>query len=213
MAFASIARVVVEFAPNATGGRDAMERTEFEQRFLALVNQTDIVITAANVSYHLGLSIEQVQEHLLALELDGVIKQETDKKGDAYYRLPARSSPGTLPVLARDLADPAERPGVHDPSKIPPAPVYGSHSAPASGRAVNGLVLNIFVPGVGSFICGRKEAYGIWCLLLAGLLVFAVVPGWMKLWGVLPLATAWIWSIVAGIFLLDQREAPPGQPR
>jgi hypothetical protein len=187
-----------------------MERPEFEERFLALVNQTDVTITAANIAYHLKLPIETVQEHLLALELDGVLRQQTDKEGNAYYEMPKRAAPGTLPAaLAGEAPEGSAgaKPGVHDPATLPAAPIYGGPSAaPAKGRNINGLVLNVLIPGLGSLICGRKEWIWLFALLLLGFVLLFGASGWARLWGVLPLVGAWIWSLIAGVALLNERE-------
>jgi hypothetical protein len=196
-----------------------MERAEFEQRFLALVSQTDVVITAANVAYHLGLPIDEVQEHLLGLELSGVLQQQTDAQGNATYAMPNRPTPGTLPARLSDgselqQGEQAGPPGVHDPAALAPAPMYGGPtSAPARGRNINGLVLNVIIPGLGSLVCGRRNGWAMIGLVILAIVLFIVFRGWSKLLGIVPLLIAWLWSLVAGIGLLDEREPPPGRTR
>ncbi|MCC6748280.1 MAG: hypothetical protein IT371_11515 [Deltaproteobacteria bacterium] len=192
-----------------------LAQADFDKRFLSLVVQTDTVITAANVAYHLNLPIEEAQEHLLSLELNGTLQQATDQAGNTYYVMPNRPAPGTAPAhLALESGQqPRSTGGLHDPAALPRAPIYGGPgAAPAKGRNVNGLVLNVLLPGVGSLVCGRMSGLGMLGLLLLGVLLFFFVPGWSKLVGILPILGAWIWSIAAGVGLLSERESGPGIP-
>lgn len=194
-----------------------MEKIEFEKRFLALVNKTDVVITAPNVAYHLSIGIEEAQEHLLSLELNGVLRQATDRANATYYVMDNRAAPGTQPAQLEaspgDEGGDRQKPGVYNPADLPPAPIYSTpDSAPARGRSVNGLVLNVLVPGVGSLVCGRPIGIAMLGLVILGIVFFFLLPGWSKLLGILPIVAAWIWSIVAGVGLLDDKERGPGIP-
>lgn len=195
-----------------------MEKAEFEQKFLALVNQTDVVISAPNVAYHLGIAIEEAQEHLIALELIGVIQQISGTEDHSTYTMPSRPAPGTLPARIDTSLEASQQsglvPGVRNPADIAPAPILGGPaSAPARGRNVNGLALNVIIPGLGSLICGRKAGINMMLLLLAGIVCIFVLPGWSKLLAIVPVLAAWIWSIIAGVALLDERESPSQLPR
>lgn len=194
-----------------------MDKTEFEKRFLALVNKTDVVITAPNVAYHLGVGIEEAQEHLLSLELNGVLRQVTDRAGGTYYAMDNRAAPGTQPAQLDaspgDEGGDRQKPGVYNPADLPPAPIYSTpNSAPARGRNVNGLVLNVLFPGVGSLVCGHPIGLAMLGLLVLGIVFFFILPGFSKLLGILPIVASWLWSIIAGVGLLDQKEAGPGIP-
>ncbi|MCA9668129.1 MAG: hypothetical protein KC503_21170 [Myxococcales bacterium] len=190
-----------------------MEKAEFEKKFLSLVNQSDLVITAPNVAYHLGLSIDEVQEHLLSLELNGTLQQKTDTQGNTYYDMPNRPPPGTPRALTEgqgaDVGGQGQTgiPGVHNPAEVPHAPIYSTPtSAPASGGAVNGLVLNCIIPGLGSLIAGRMIGLVIMAMVLGGFVMFFVMPGFTKFLGVLPILIGWIWSVIAGIGLMNVKE-------
>jgi len=191
-----------------------LAKADFEKRFLELVNQTDVVITAPNIAYHLSLPIEETQEHLLSLELNGTIQQTTDDKGNSYYLMPNRPAPGTLPA-GQSLEQVSEGgskpiPGVQNPADLPAVPMYKNPGA--KGRNINGLVLNCLVPGVGSLVSGRMGGLAILGLALLGIVLFFLPLGWGRLVGILPIIGAYIWSIIAGVGLLDEKEPGPGIP-
>ena len=190
----------------------AMTKSDFEKKFLALVYQTDTVITAPNVAYHLGIPIEEVQEQLIALELNGTIQQATDSKGNSYYLFPNRPAPGTLPATmsGEPRAAGAAAPGLANPADLPAAPMYSNPGA--KGMNINGLVLNVVVPGVGSLVCGKMIGLAMLGLALLGLILFFMPLGFGRVIGILPIAAAWIWSIIAGVGLLNEKEPGPGVP-
>ncbi len=188
-----------------------MDKTEFEKRFLALVYQTNVVITAPNIAYHLSIPIEEAQEHLIAMELTGTIQQATDPQGATYYTMPNRPPPGTMPAggaMGAQAAGSGGPPGVHDPASLPSVPM--SSNPPAKGMSVNGLVLNVIVPGLGSVVCGKMIGVAMMLLALFGLILFFMPLGFGRLIGFLPIIGAWIWSIIAGVQLLSNKEATPG---
>jgi len=194
-----------------------LQRAEFEKRFLALVYQTNTLITAPNIAYHLNISIDEAQDHLLELELNGTIQQQTDEEGNSYYLMPNRPAAGTLPAQITDGEDGPEAqpgggpPGVTNPADIPSAPLYTN--PPAKARNVNGLVLNVIFPGVGSLVCGRMNGLGMLGLVLLGFLMFFLPIGFGRLAGVLPIIAGWIWSIIAGVKLMSEQEPTHGAPR
>ncbi len=192
----------------------SIDKAEFDKRFLALVNQTDVVITAPNIAYHLSLPIEETQEHLLGLELNGVLQPATDDKGSAYYILANRAAPGTMPAGNRLLGE-AEAtgnpPGVHDPASLPSVPIYSNPGA--KGMNINGLVFNCIVPGAGSIVTGHKNGFAMLALMLLGILLFFMPLGFGRFLGVFPIIGAYIWSIIAGIGMLSEQESGPGIPK
>ncbi|MCK5798236.1 MAG: hypothetical protein KAI47_13680 [Deltaproteobacteria bacterium] len=195
-----------------------MEKAEFDKRFLTLVNQTSVAISAPNIAYHLDMPIEEAQEQLLDMELNGVIVQAVDDQGNTTYSMPNRAAPGTLPqhqlkeqAASDDGTAPRQATGVQNPADLPPAPVLsGGSYAPAAGKSINGLVFNIIFPGLGSLIAGNMMGLAIMGVFFLGILSFFVMPGFTKILGVLPLLGAWIWSIVAGVQLLNKKENPHG---
>jgi hypothetical protein len=169
------------------------------------------VITAPNVAYHLNIPIEEAQEQLIALELNGTIQQATDSKGNSYYLFPNRPAPGTLPAATQSAPRAAgAAPGVMNPADLPAAQIYSNPGA--KGMNINGLVLNVVVPGVGSLVCGKMIGLAMLGLALLGVILFLMPLGWGRLIGLLPILGAWIWSIVAGVGLLNEKEAGPGVP-
>jgi hypothetical protein len=190
-----------------------MEKADFEKRFLALVYQTNTVITAPNVAYHLSIPIEEAQEHLIALELTGTIQQATDPQGATYYTMPNRPPPGTMPanqINSQPGAGGGAPPGVYDPAALPSVPMYNNPGA--KGMSINGLVLNCMVPGLGSVICGKMIGVAMMLLALFGLILFFLPLGFGRLLGFLPIIGAWGWSIFAGVQLMNNKESGPGVP-
>lgn len=186
-----------------------MDKAEFDKKFLTLVNQTDVVITAPNIAYHLDIPIEETQEHLLSLELNGVLSQQNDAEGNTIYNMPNRQAPGTQPAhqLTEGQKQQQAQQRVQNPADLPPAPILsGGKHAPAKGRSINGLIFNILFPGLGSLICGKMIGLAIMGLLLLGLASFFFMPGFTKMLSPIPIVASWIWSIVAGIQLLNDKE-------
>ena len=186
----------------------AMEKAEFEKRFLNLVYQTDVVITAPNIAYHLGIGIEESQEQLLSLELNGVLQQESDDDGNYTYVMPNRPDPGSMPSTAAQLpaatGDGGRPPVSNNPADAPAAPNYAK--AGAKGKNINGLVLNCVIPGLGSLICGDKMGGAMLGLFILGIvMIFAIGLSFSSLLGLLPIFTAYLWSIVAGVGLLSEK--------
>jgi hypothetical protein len=71
-----------------------------------------------------------------------------------------------------------------------------SIGGPANAKGINGLVLNVIVPGLGTLLYGKTEI-GVGQLLMAVL----GIPVLFKLsifLGLAMLVGAWIWSIVVG---------------
>ncbi len=187
-----------------------MEKAEFEKRFLNLVYQTDVQITAPNIAYHLGIGIEEAQEHLLSLELNSVIQQETDDDGTTTYVLPNRPDPGSMPIPnqlpAAGSTDgaPPQSVGGYNPADAPPAPVYAKSGA--KGKNINGLVLNCVIPGLGSLICGNKIGGAMLGLFILGIvMVISFGLSFSSLLGLIPIFAAYLWSIMAGVGLLSQK--------
>ncbi|MBW2731503.1 MAG: hypothetical protein JRH20_03865 [Deltaproteobacteria bacterium] len=188
-----------------------MEKSEFDKRFLTLVNQSNVVITVPNIAYNLDIPIEEAQEHMLSLELNGVLTQQTDAQtGDTIYVMPNRPVPGAVPSPESEQGNNQGPPGVHNPADLPPAPVLSQSpsAAPAKAQSVNGLVLNAIIPGVGSLVCGKMIGLAMLGLLFLGLIFLFMLPGFSKVLAVVPVIAAWIWSIIAGVQLLNDRETP-----
>ena len=186
----------------------AMEKAEFEKRFLNLVYQTDVVITAPNIAYHLSIGIEEAQEQLLSLELNSVIQQESDDDGNTTYVMPNRPDPGSMPSaghLPSATGDgPAPPTGSYNPADLPPAPIYAKSGA--KGKNINGLVLNCVIPGLGSLICGNKMGGAMLGLFILGIvLILSLGISFSSLVGLIPIFASYVWSIVAGVGLLSEK--------
>jgi hypothetical protein len=72
---------------------------------------------------------------------------------------------------------------------------------PASAKSINGMVLNVIVPGLGSILYGNtQQGAGMLALAVLGiptLLFFKFILGLLMMLG------AWGWSIVAGVQMLN----------
>jgi hypothetical protein len=201
--------------PRSARGRigwgKTMEKSEFEKKFLAFVYQSNAVITAPTIAYQLEIPIEEAQEQLLGLELTGTIQQATDPQGNTYYVMPNRPAAGAIPGAGLKAQASGGPPGVYNPADLPSAPVYSNPAV--KGKNLNAFVLNVILPGVGSIVCGNKIGFAMLALVLLGLFWFFFPLGLFgRAFGVVPIAAGWIWSIVAGIGLLSEKEGPPGIP-
>ena len=176
-----------------------LDTADFEKRFLALIYQSNVQITASNVAYHLDLPIEDVQEELLSLELNGVIQQQMDDEGNTHYVMPNRPAAGTQ-RLGAATADRVNINTSNNPADLPTAANYSNPGVPA--KNMYGMVLNFVVPGLGSLIAGKKLGLAMMGLVLLGLLTFLLPLGWARLAGMVPIAAGVLWSWIAGVMLM-----------
>lgn len=75
-----------------------------------------------------------------------------------------------------------------------------SIGGPASAKGVNGLVLNLIVPGLGTLMYGKTEI-GVGQLAMAGLGIPMFWFSWML--ALIMIAAAWIWSAVVGFQMMS----------
>ena len=181
----------------------ALEKADFEKRFLALVYQSEVLITPANVAYHLDLPIEETQEQLLSLELNGVLQQEMDDEGNTHYVMPNRPAPGTK-RLGAEGSDAPDLNRSNNPADLPTAPTLVSPGAPA--KNIYGMLMNLFVPGLGSLMAGKMIGLAMMGLVLLGLLMLFLPLGWARLLGFVPMAIGVIWSWIAGVMLMSDKK-------
>ncbi len=82
-------------------------------------------------------------------------------------------------------------------------PVRSSSSGPSDKMtlAIVALVINIFIPGLGSLIAG-KTTQGIWQLVL--LIIGAILS--IILIGIPLMFIAWVWAIVTGARLIQEAQ-------
>jgi hypothetical protein len=72
----------------------------------------------------------------------------------------------------------------------------GDIGGPASAKGVNGLVLNLVVPGLGTLLYGKRTEIGVGQLALA---VLGIPMFWFSWFFALAMiACAWVWSAVVG---------------
>lgn len=73
----------------------------------------------------------------------------------------------------------------------------------AHTMAIAGLIVNLFIPGLGSIIGGKTNA-GIIQLVLSALSAFLIITVLGALIGI-PLAIAmWIWALITGIKMVKK---------
>jgi len=181
-----------------------MEYPEFERKFLDLVYRSDVTITAVNIAYHLGMPVAEAQDKLTEMELNGILVEEQDAKGDSYWKLPNRPQAASLVVsqaATPATAGAAGAPAASPSAAIGPALSLGisrpdgvSEGLPPS--KIYGLLLNVIVPGTGSLVAGRTGE-GIVQLTLAVLgLPLAFFVKW---WLIVLTLFAWLWGVVSGV--------------
>jgi TM2 domain-containing membrane protein YozV len=168
---------------------------EFEHRFLEFAYKAVGRIDAASVAYAVKCPIKQAEDMLEDLAARDVIIREVDDDGFVHFRLPGRATPQPQPP-------PQFTPAQRSPTPPPPQALVPLHSPgpltpigpPSHANAVAGLVVNLFLPGVGSLIAGRtSEGVGQVVLFAISLPLMFVLIGFPLL------LAAWIWALVTGI--------------
>ena len=183
----------------------ALEKADFEKRFLALIYQSEVLITPANVAYHLDIPIEETQDQLLSLELNGVIQQEIDDEGNTHYVMPNRPAPGTR-RLGAEGSDAPDLNKSNNPADIPTAATLVSPGVPA--KNIYGMILNFIIPGVGSLVAGKMVGAAMLGLVLLGALMLILLPWkWGLLLGVAPMGIGFLWSWIAGVMLMFDKKS------
>jgi hypothetical protein len=83
---------------------------------------------------------------------------------------------------------------------------------PASATSVNGMVLNVVLPGLGTLIYGKSKGVGVaqLVLFLVGLMLCLTLIG-ILIGGPMMLG-AWIWSIISGVAMLSAGTQNPPPP-
>jgi TM2 domain-containing membrane protein YozV len=167
------------------GAAAARPMDDFEVRFLEFAYQTTATINVPAVAHALRLPTSVVSEKLEDMAARDVILRDTDDEGNLFFAIPGRVT---------------SRPAAH-----PPLATVGQHgqlahvSAPADGTAIAAMVLNVFIPGSGSLVAGRVSIGVVQLILwIIGIPLSFVLIG-------LPMVlTAWIWSLVTGIQILEE---------
>ena len=178
----------------------ALEKADFEKRFLALIYQSEVLITPANVAYHLDIPIEETQDQLLSLELNGVIQQQIDDEGNTHYVLPNRPAPGTR-RLGAEGGDAPELNTSNNPADLPTAPNLVSPGV--APKNMLGMILNFIIPGVGSLVAGKKIGAAMLGLVILGALLLILLPWkWGLLLGGGAMGVGVLWSWIAGVMLM-----------
>ncbi len=167
------AKVVAAQAGSSLVAQRALSDEEFEQRFLDYAYRATEPITAISVAYALKIPIALADDRLEHLAASDILRRDVDDEGGTYFSLPGKRSRGDA-ALAH--AGPPTQP-IHPP--------------PSEAAATAGLVLNLFMPGIGSIVSGKARA-GVaqLALILVGLpLCFAYI-------GFPMIFAAWIWGLV-----------------
>ncbi len=149
---------------------------ELEQRFLDFAYKTNAPINGAAVAYALKISIKDADHLLEDLAARDVLVRDIDEDAAVSFRLPGRGAAG-----------------------------MGAHiSAPIGPKAMNGLLVNFILPGVGSLMNGKS---GEGAVQLALLVIGAALLVTLHFIGIPILIAAWIWGVVTGIRGLSDRGA------
>jgi hypothetical protein len=166
--------------PNAPKTMD-----DFEVRFLEFAYKSTTTLNVTSVAHALRMPTGEVSDRLEDMAARDVIGRDVDDEGNVFFTIPGR---------------PTVRSPANPPLMTTTAPGQLQHiSGPAEGTAVAALVLNIFVPGVGSLVAGRTS------IGVAQLVMWVVAfPLCIVLIGFPMLLAAWIWSLVSGIQILEE---------
>ena len=158
---------------------------EFEVRFLEFAYKSTTTLNVPSVAHALRMPTAEVSDRLEDMAARDVIGRDVDDEGNVFFTIPGR---------------PSVRAPANPPLTRTAQPGQLQHiSGPAEGTAVAALVLNIFVPGVGSLIAGRTS------IGVAQLVMWVVAfPLCIVLIGFPMLLAAWIWSLVSGIQILEE---------
>jgi len=147
---------------------------ELEQRFLDFAYKTNAPINGAAVAYALKISIKDADHLLEDLAARDVLVRDIDEDAAVSFRLPGKGA-GKAHI-----------------------------SAPIGPKAMNGLLVNFILPGVGSLMNGKS---GEGAAQLALLVIGAALLVTLHLIGIPILIAAWIWGVVTGIRGLSDKGA------
>jgi TM2 domain-containing membrane protein YozV len=156
---------------------------DFEVRFLEWAYQpatAGVTINVPAVAHALKRPTSEVSDKLEDMAARDVLGRDVDDEGNVFFTIPGRPA---HPPLA----------------KVGPGGQLVHVGAPAEGTAVAAMVLNVIIPGSGSLVAGRVGV-GLTQLLLwiVGLPLCFVLIGFPML------LSAWIWSLVTGIHILEE---------
>ena len=171
-------------SPNAPKTMD-----DFEVRFLEFAYQSTTTLNVTSVAHALRIPTAEASDKLEDMAARDVIGREVDDEGNVFFTIPGRPT----------VRAPAHPPLTTTTSSTPGGRQLQHVSGPADGTAVAALVLNIFVPGVGSLVAGRTS------IGVAQLVMWVVAfPLCIVLIGFPLLLAAWVWSLVSGIQILEE---------
>jgi TM2 domain-containing membrane protein YozV len=158
---------------------------DFEVRFLEWAyhpSTAGVTINVPAVAHALKRPTSEVSDKLEDMAARDVLVRDVDDEGNVFFTIPGRPRPAHPPL-----------------AKVGPGGQLVHVSAPAEGTAVAAMVLNVIIPGSGSLVAGRVGV-GLTQLLLwiVGLPLCFVLIGFPML------LSAWIWSLVTGIHILEE---------
>lgn len=174
------------------GAPSSKPMDDFEVRFLEFAYKSSATLNVPSVAHALRMPTAEVSDRLEDMAARDVILRDVDDEGNVFFNIPGRAAahaPANPPLATRAPAGP-----------------MAHVSAPLEGTAVAAMVLNVIIPGTGSLVAGRV-AIGV-----AQLMLWIVgVPLSFVLIGIPMALSAWIWSLVTGIQILEEskrRQSP-----
>jgi TM2 domain-containing membrane protein YozV len=172
---------------------------DFEQRFLDFAYRTPTLINVATVAYALKIPLREAEERLEDLVVRDVLVRDIDEEGAVFFRLPGR---------AMVLRDSGALSGPSPSGLVPRGPggaMVPGVGPPAAPSAMAGLVLNLFIPGIGSLVAGKTaEGAAQLGLFVIGVPLSALFIG-------LPLVmVAWAWALATGIRAIAESQRASG---
>lgn len=154
-----------------------MDKREFEQMLMDYLASESLVLTPVNVAFALRLDTGDVAGFLAALAGDGKLILEGGEGMAASYRVPGKQFAG-------------------------PKPGDVSVTRAKSSACFYHALSNFFFPGLGSLLYLKPFGFLPPLVLIGISITIAILLGdWFKLFAILPIPLAWIWSVVYGVLL------------
>jgi hypothetical protein len=152
-----------------------MDKNEFETKLNEYLQKESLVLTPVNVSFTFDIDVKDAAKLMEELTSDKKLEKISGEGSAATYKLIGK------PMAT---ATPGEK-------SVAPA---------KSSSAFYHALTNFFIPGLGSLIY-LKPAGFVPVLILIALSVVLIIflNDWFKLFAVISLIFAWIWSVVIGI--------------
>lgn len=165
-----------------------MDIQALENQLNELLAKESLVLTPINVGFKLGIDAEDAVKFLDQLTTDGKMELVSGQGTGATYKQVGKATYQTTPGES-------------------------SVGKAKNSRALYHLLLNFFIPGLGSLIFGRIALFFFTFLFFAGgigMIVF--LDEWFKLFSILMLVGSWLISFFGSIYYYIKDPWTPKEP-